>query len=206
MARAASSDPLEKFRFRVYSLTASEDNQEEGKILDSNNNEITVSISQADAIGFSTVQLPKLTTNKISYREGDNFINVSSLSPGLSSTEDITFSKGVAKNDSTNFSWFYQWASSVHIGTDTTSDFNYIDGNKSATENALSRRHLRIVMLDRTGKWAKVWDVYNAFPVQFTPGSDLDASADDGKSIESLTIAYESFKEQKVNAAGTGVA
>lgn len=195
MARTAASDPLEKFRFEVYILTSTDDAG--NQVTDTE----TATLDPGTAIGFATVQLPKLTTNKITYREGDNLVNVSSLSPGLSSTEDISLTKGITKGKST----LYDWASSIHSGGDTTADFNYIDGNKAATEPDINRKHLRIVMKDRTGKWAKVWDIYNAFPVQFTPGSDLDASADDAKSIESLTIAYESFVEKTVNTDGTGV-
>lgn len=195
MARTASSDPLEKFRFEVYLLTSTDASGTQ--VTDTE----TLPLDPTTAIGFATVQLPKLITNKITYREGDNLVNVSALSPGLSSTEDISFTKGVTKGKSA----LYDWASSIHSGGDTTADFNYIDGNKTATEPDINRKHLRIVMKDRTGKWAKVWDIFNAFPVQFTPGSDLDASADDTKSIESLTVAYESFVEKQVNPQGTGV-
>ncbi len=41
----------------------------------------------------------------------------------------------------------------------------------------------------------KEWKLYNAFPIQFTAGSDLDAAADDSKSIASLTLAYDDFEE-----------
>lgn len=199
MARSSTNDPLEKFRFEIYFLISSNDLEEgveikdkDGKVLDKG------TVTQGTALGFMSVQMPKITTNKISYREGDNLINVSSLSPGLSSTEDIALTKGIIKGPASSL--FYTWASSIHGGGDTTADFNYLDtqDKSSITENVFQRKHIRIVMKDRTGKPARAWDVYNAFPVQFTPGSDLDATADDAKAIESLTIAYESFNERTV--------
>lgn len=219
MARTSASDPLEKYRFAVYALsTANQDTETE--IVNKDGKDVITAITLTGTAlgGFTTVQLPKITTNKMTYREGDNLINVSALSPGLSSTEDIVLTKGLiagpvttGTGDTTtttfSYTYFYQWASSIHGGGDTTSDFNYKDSQDKSgiKENTFDRRHLRIVMKDRTGNWARVWDIFNAFPVQFTPGSDLDAMGDDAKSIESLTIAYESFVEREVNADKTGV-
>jgi phage tail-like protein len=192
MARTSVGDPLEKFRFKVqqYSTTVTQD--------------VTIIHNLDTLVGFNTVQMPKLSTNKINYREGDNLLNVSSLSPGLSTTEDIILSRGVVAE---SWGWFYFWAKTIHSGQATDAAFNYNDpGNafKPQTEVEYVRKDLVISMADRTGKTTKAWIIYNAFPVQFTPGSDLDASADDSKSIASLTLAYESFKELAVNSS-TGI-
>lgn len=201
MARAANKDPLEKFRFTLYELNTAEDTITNiaGESISS-----STTPTKADLAGFATAQLPKTTTSKITYREGDNLTNLSSLSPGLSTTEDIVLTKGLisrlteSTTDSGNFSWFYTWASSVTIHGATDSEFNFKDGSKVTAVSDLTRKNLLMLMKDRTGKTARAWKIYNAFPVQFTPGSDLDASADDAKSVESLTIAYESFEEVSI--------
>lgn len=203
MARVATSDPLEKFRFTIYELSTV-DNTE--SITNIAGEAITSSTAptQTNLAGFTTAQLPKTTTSKITYREGDNLNNLSSLSPGLSSTEDIVLTKGLVSRlsgdgaDTGNSSWFYIWASSVTIHGTTDSEFNFKDGSKASSVSDLTRKNLLMLMKDRTGRTARAWKIYNAFPVQFTPGSDLDASADDSKSVESLTLAYESFEEVSI--------
>ena len=55
-------------------------------------------------------------------------------------------------------------------------------------------------MLDREGNIARQWIAYNAFPTAFNPGSDLNASEDGEKSLESLTLGYEDFKEIQVGS------
>ena len=42
---------------------------------------------------------------------------------------------------------------------------------------------------------------YNAFPVNFTPSSDLNAGEDGEKAMEQLTLAYEDFREEEPGLA-----
>lgn len=204
MARVATSDPLEKFRFTVYELDTAASNEQSITNLAGETVTTSTAPTTANLAGFTTAQLPKTTTSKITYREGDNLNNLSSLSPGLSSTEDIVLTKGIISRlsatgeETGDHSWFYIWASSITIHGATDSDFNFKDGTKTSSVPDLTRKDLLMLMKDRTGRTARAWKIYNAFPVQFTPGSDLDASADDSKSVESLTLAYESFEEVSI--------
>jgi len=200
MARTANDDPLDKFRFKIFETSPT--TNASGVIVkakDAEGNELptdTAPVSTALA-GFHDFQLPKSNTNKITYREGDN-PNISSISPGLTSFEDVTLSKGIS---SSKYTWFYDWANSVHSGRDTTSTFNYTIVNSSFEPNAEVRKHLDVVMMDRTGKAVRRWRLFNCFPVNFVPGSDLNATEDGEKSMESLTICYESFRE--INTDGS---
>lgn len=177
MARSSTTDPLEKFRFLV---EWSNDGDSEA-----------TGIGRA---GFFEVGMPKRSTNKISYREGhDPDINM--LSAGLSSMEDITLTRGLVKHDAASNA-FYKWMSAVHNpqagapgirGSGATRD-----PNQAAYEY---RKDLTIKILDRSGAVARIYKLYNAWPVNFVPASDLNAGEDGDKALESLTLAYEDFQE-----------
>lgn len=182
MARSTTLDPLDKFRFAVLWLTTSPG--------DANTR-----------LAFQTCQAPKRTTTKISYREGiDSDIHYNSA--GLSSMEDITLTRGMII---TNDDDFVKWAKAVHnpivkkgeTGAPTNSDAQKAKYNEY-------RHDLEIRMFHRSGKIAKAWRLYQAFPVNYVGGSDLDAMSDDTKAIESLTISYDDFVELTVNADGLG--
>jgi len=146
---------------------------------------------EGTVIGFQTCQLPKRTTSKIIYREGID-TDIQFNSAGISTMEDITLSKGVISSASP----FYNWIRQVH-SPDTAGEPGgvYTTGNGQPDRNVY-RKQITIEMLNRQGTTQKKWIVYNAFPIQYTPGSDLDASADDAKAIASLTLAYDDFREE----------
>ncbi len=181
MARSGASDPLEKFRFIVTLGTDSE--------------------PSSVGVGFHDVQLPKRATSKIAYREG-TYSDGSNYSAGLSTFEDITLSRGLIPRTGGSFSedekgdnGFYDWVSSVTLPGSIAGS---APGRKArATDDAsnLYRKTVTIVMYNRAGEKARQWEIQEAWPVNFVPGSDLDASEDGEKSIESVTLAYEDFKE-----------
>lgn len=185
MARLSSQDPLEKFRFKVEILTSAGDS--------------AATLVNLKA-GFKEVQMPKRSTNKILYRDSLS-PEIHMISPGLSNTEDITLSRGLVAADSFGF---YYWASESHTGGPTDAAFNHLAvvpyGSASGALNYKDnmKKDLLITVFDRTGAPARAWKVYNAFVVNFIPGSDLNATEDSEKAMESITICYEDFEEVKV--------
>ena len=185
MARAADNDPLEKFRFQV-ALTLPD------------------SLTQLRA-GFHDVQMPKRSTSKIMYREGDH-PDISMISAGLNSMEDIVMSRGLLAKErvtgadsSTSGDDFYRWMSKVHNPTAGVNVLGVATPNPVGPSGKNDyRATISISMLNREGQVARKWELYNCIPVNFVPGSDLNASEDGEKSIQSLTIAYEDFKEVQV--------
>lgn len=176
MARSSVNEPLEKFRFKVTFTTDSQ----------------TTPIG----VGFHDVQLPKRSTNKGTYREGnDNDIN--QLFAGLSSMEDVVMSRGLVPRpagagEGAEASSLYLWMSSIHTPS---------SGNKDRAKGDASfayRKDVTVEMLDREGKVARAWKLYQAWPVNFVPGSDLNAGEDGEKSLEQLTLAYEDFQEMQI--------
>lgn len=183
MARVAANDPMEKFRFLVdFALPNG---------------------TAAVRLGFHDVQMPKRTTNKIMYREGGD-PDISGISAGLHTMEDIVLNRGVISSDGNEANDFLSWAKTVHPGTPGITAHN---GAAADTRgSATYRSEVTIKMLDREGKVSRAWKIYNAFPVNFVPGSDLNAAEDGEKSLESLTLAYEDFQELSVVNEAVGEA
>ncbi len=177
MARSSVVDPLEKFRFAV---SWSSSGESEGTSL--------------VRLGFHDVQMPKRSTTKISYREGID-PDINQLAPGLSTMEDVVMNRGLIIDDQNNE--FYKWMSAVHNPTAGHVGRNALVARASDAAAANYKKDVTIQMLDREGNVARQWTLFNAFPVNFVPGSDLNAGEDGDKSMESMTLAYEDFKEEK---------
>ncbi len=176
MARSAINDALEKFRFLV---------------------DFTLPGSIAPIrTGFHDVQMPKRTTNKVNYREGHD-PDVHMISAGLSTMEDLVMSRGIVATDGATANDFYKWISAVHAPTPGQ---DKVDGSKRPTGALDYRSEVTIQMLDRAGTIVRAWKLYQAFPVHFVPGSDLNSVEDGDKSMEALTLAYEDFQEMRVVA------
>lgn len=166
MARSSKVDALEKFRF-------------------------TVAFDGLTRAGFHDVAIPKQTTTKSEYREGNAPDNVQ-LFAGLSRMEDIVMSRGMTTNQD-----FYDWIKLVFDpellpqGQPNVQKDDVVPLGNSE----LYRKELTITQWHRNGTPAKQWVLYNAWPTAFQPGSDLNATEDGEKALEQLTLAYESFTE-----------
>ena len=180
MGRSANTDPLEKFRFLVDFL-------------------LPDGTSPART-GFHDVQMPKRATSKIAYREGHN-PDISSQSAGLSTFEDVVFSNGVLAGGA-EADDMYKWMQQVHGPTAGIVGYGGpADGSASqSTSSNTYRAEVTIKMLDREGTTVKAWRLYNAWPTNFVPGSDLNAAEDGDKSMQALTLCYEDFQELTVTA------
>jgi phage tail-like protein len=179
MARTAENDPLEKFRFQV-TLT------------------LPGGMTQLRA-GFHDIQMPKRATSKINYREGDH-PDIHMLSAGLSTMEDVVMARGLLKKEAMSGAGsaddFYKWMSKVHAPTSAVNSIGQATAaSPGPSGSADYRGQMTITMLDRSGASSRKWELYNCWPTNFVPGSDLNAGEDGEKSIESMTIAYEDFKE-----------
>lgn len=176
MARSSIVDPLEKFRFAV---SWSTDGDSEGTAI--------------VRLGFHDFQMPKRNTNEINYREGID-PDINQKAAGLSSMENVTMSRGVIIEDANNE--FYKWVSAVHNPTSGHEGRESLAARRSDAAAANYRKDVTVQMLDREGNVARQWTLFNTFPIQFTPGSDLNAGEDGEKSMESLTLTYEDFTEE----------
>jgi phage tail-like protein len=173
MARSSVVDPLEKFRFAISWGT---------------DQEATALVR----LGFHDMQMPKRATNKMSYREGID-TDDNQVAHGLSTIEDVVMSRGTIIKDTNGE--FYKWISAVHNPTAGHVGREALAARASNAASHKFRKDVTIQMLDREGKVARQWTLYNAWPSNFVPGSDLNAGEDGEKSMEQLTLSYEDFKE-----------
>lgn len=181
MARSSAVDPLEKFRFAVsWSSTG-----------DSEKTALT-------RLGFHDVQMPKRSTTKINYREGID-PDINQVSAGLSTMEDVVMSRGVIITDANDE--FYKWMSAVHNPTTGHVAREALSARPANAAAANYKKDVTVQMLDREGNVARQWTLFNAFPVNFVPASDLNAGEDGEKAMESLTLAYEDFREETPGAS-----
>ena len=193
MARSTLYDPLEKFRF-------------------------IVSWSGLALAGFHDCQLPKRNTTKIPYREGIDQ-DWTTQSAGLNTFEDVVLSRGLLSSTSAPnigaaaqsgagsdaaASDFYSWVTQIHDPSYSPGAVGILpaasDSPTSGQAAMTYRKNVTIQLLDRDGNVARAWELLNAWPTHYTPGSDLNAGEDGEKSMESLTLAYEDFVE--VNVSG----
>lgn len=72
----------------------------------------------------------------------------------------------------------------------------------SSNKKGQYRKDVKIEHVNRAGQVEVVYFLYNAFPIEYKPASDFDASADDGVSIETITLAYESFEVKYTGISG----
>jgi len=167
MARSSKIDAVESFRF-------------------------TVSFEGMTRAGFSEVSAPKATYGKGEYREG-NSPEVMQLHAGLMKCEDVTLSRGVITNQD-----MYTWAKQVFDNEKLPSGLPVAGQGPNAALFAGSveyKRDVTITLYHRGGQPVKQWVLYNAFPVSFSPGSDMSGSEDTEKAVEELVLAYENFTE-----------
>lgn len=188
MARPASSDPVDKFRF-------------EARVLDFAQTFVPAfNLPNADAAqfvanaGFTEITIPKSTVTVTEYRENVHTPNLRKQ-PGLLKYEDLVLRKGVTTNQD-----FYKWlnsTNSVVLGISTTATAvasGFTELNVVPTQDTFYRRDMVVSVKDRTGKFIKHWFFYNCFVSGYKPGNDLDAKADE-KLIEELTISFETLIE-----------
>lgn len=181
MARSASRDVYDKFRFKVVffdfsgttSITFNEDNFISG--------------------GFSEVLLPKATIGERTYRENIDPLRVTKA-PGITSYEPVTFRRGKVGDNRQ----LYNWYSLVNNEAAYLSPINTIlaDQNFIPVYSSEYRREISIQLLDRQGVTKRAWILFNAFPISYKGGDDLNSSAED-KLLEELVVSYETFIELK---------
>jgi phage tail-like protein len=198
MARVASADPLDKFRFKVTILETIEMQISSSLLSNAADTELFT------RAGFSEVSVPKATVSEILYREntsGQNFIK----KPGLVRYEPIVLRRGTTDSKD-----FFNWYRAVNNDASTINTFTEALAGASLVpvQDPDFRRDLVISALDREGKFIKHWVVFNAFPIGFKGGNDLDSKSEE-KLIEELTLTYEAFVEvlgDSINEAISNVA
>ena len=181
MARSAADDLFHSFRFHA---TASRSG-------DAGSDPLKVGGLEA---GFSAITVPEYTLEAVEYREGSSVFT--QKYPGLPTTADLTFSRGVVLNDT----GFYQWlVETMASGMQYRADVTIYQFHRSGLpEWAITE----VSPLTKVTNPASVvpgrrYVVFEAFPIRVKPAGDLDASTAD-VSIAEADVAYEYFTIEDV--------
>jgi phage tail-like protein len=142
----------------------------------------SVTIDDFTRLGFASCETPSVSINTQSYAEGGSHLFPRKI---IDSVEyrPVTLQRGVTSDLN-----FHQWA------------IMYLElvrgkrDNDSGFPPGSYRKTVQIDHMDRAGRVAKRYILYNAFPIEYKPASDFAADADDTMSMEKLVLAYESFE------------
>lgn len=187
MARSATQDPIDRFRFSMTFLV----NPKNDLSFKSSDSVSTIGKSNTDSeMGFSEIVLPKVNVGEVSYRE-NNYTGTSSKMPGLTTFEPVVLRKGATSNQS-----MYDWFTDV---SDDAANLNIITKNAVAlniypSQSVHFRKDLVISAKNREGTFTKHWVLFDAFPISYKGGNDLGSTSEE-KLIEEITLTYETFIE-----------
>ena len=117
-------------------------------------------------VGFTEITGLDITVEVIEYREGSSPEYSKIKMPGMHTSGNLTFKRGLIAGDSD----FYKWINTISL-------------------NKVERRDIIISLLDETHAPVMTWKARNAFPVKILPG-DLNSTGNE-VAIESIEIAHE---------------
>ena len=201
MARSASTDPVESFRFelKIVSLSLAPNQVFQGLQ--------NGGLSQFARAGFTTCTIPESTTTVTEYRENVDNFSFKKI-PGLTRFNDITLTRGVitppnqsllnvdtqfSSRDTADGNDFYKWVRQVASFNPALATAQTLSGTTRNTilkQSQDFRKDMIIIMRDRNGNVARRWFLLDVWPTGYKGGSDLDANSET-KSMESLTLTYE---------------
>jgi phage tail-like protein len=175
MARAAAEDLFHSFRFWAFAQRAG-----------GGADPLTVSGAEA---GFSAITTPEYSLEAVEYREGNSIFT--KKYPGLPTTADLTFSRGVVLQDTGFYNWLIE---TVASGNEYRADVTIIQFHRSGLPAwDASQKIPTDVTQPKTRNPQRNYIVYEAFPIRVKPAGDLDASTAD-VSVAEADVAYEYFQ------------
>jgi len=126
------------------------------------------------AAGFTKITIPNLSLDAVDYREGV-FI-YTQKQPGIPKIGDCELTKGVAKKDSDFFKWIQK----------------PINGGQNYRSDLVIMEYQIDDEFGINGTPSRTISLFNAFPIDFKPASDLDASQND-IAVTTLKLSLEEF-------------
>jgi len=124
-------------------------------------------------IGFTEVSGLDIEIEAVDYREGSSAEDSVRKIPGLRKFSNITLKREIVKGDNE----FFNWINTKQIGT-------------------IEKRDVTISLLNESHDPVVVWNVKNAFPVQYLGPALL--SSDGGLAIETLVLTHEGLSVKNV--------
>ena len=169
MARAASGDFLQGFRYHAVANTSD------------NTNPLQIDRGETGMnpqAGFQSITSPELSQDVVEYREGNSFWTVKQ--PGIPTVSDITLMRGVTRNDTTFFDWVYGAIRGVNYRVDL-SIYHYSRDEMSAGVATAAPEEAKRSLFFK-----------DAIPTRVKTMGDLDATASE-VSLAEVDVAGERF-------------
>ena len=171
MARPASSDPIDNFRFRVFAFN----NPLSG--LGSSISSGLNALAQGDlaaymdltTVGFFECTLPEQTTSYSQYREL-NEPSRNTKRRSKTSFSNVSLRSGVTSSDSS----FYKWACKAHnpsLLTSINRNINQLAPFKVTGDSPFYRKDLVVEALGKDGEVVKRWYIIDAAVANYKPGA-----------------------------------
>jgi len=201
MARAAKTDFLQNFRFRVSAETGGVDGLKATGLPEH---------SIDNQAGFQSCSIPEMSVEPTEYREG--IMKYTRKFPGIPTVTDVSLTRGVVAEDTTFFRWMIQtvsggeYRSTIVIQQYSRTDVAQADtmGNPTYFGPYSGTSFPKQSSRDIT--------CYECMPMRVKPGADLDATSGE-VSMQELDFALEYFSisgtpplDPKANEAEEGAA
>ena len=195
MARAQATDYLHNFRFHVRADTVTglgaDPLQPGGSPSSGRGLPAGGLLPEA---GFQAVTTPELTVESTEYREG--LRTYAEKYPGIPTTNDLTFTRGVAREDSA----FLAWVTAAVEGREYRADVTILHAVRIGRGSAAGAGGLFNAVNDFTPSNSRIYKLFNAFPMRVKVSGDMDAGTSD-VSLAEVDVAYETFSVTAPTAA-----
>ncbi len=144
--------------------------------------------------GFSTCTTPEVTVEAMEYREGQHIYT--QKYPGNPSFNDCTLQRGTARQDSAFIDWIRQVVegSGTYRATVQIKHYHRV-GSLDQTFPSFglkAKEALDVFGTAATATPARIYKLYQAWPIRHKVAGDLDATSSD-VSIMELDLSYEWF-------------
>lgn len=179
MARAQSTDYLHSMKFFVESASPTGAG---------GTNPLARTDGAGAVAGFSACTTPELTSEAVEYREGHMIYT--KKYPGVPTVADITLSRGVTLRGTAFYNWMLQAVEGGEYRADLKIYHLHRDAMPGRSEGAPPTNSLGIDL--ENIQVARIYNIFEAFPVRHKVAGDLDATASD-ISVAELDVAYEHF-------------
>lgn len=146
-------------------------------------------------LGFASCEVPSVSINAQAYPEGGAHLFPRKIVDSIE-YKPVSLQRGVTANSD-----FHKWATQHMEFVTGFKLINNPDGTQDKVDSDNYRKDIKIHHVDRAGRKIKTYTLYQAFPIEYKPASDFDASADDGISMERLVLTYESFSVDVMDGA-----
>jgi len=136
-----------------------------------------VEIDDIGEISFQEISGLDIELQTIDYRVGDSPNDSVLKVPGMTVFSNITFKRGVYKDDNKLYEWF-----------------NEVREKFNGPEHEDTKKNITINLKSDADEIVLTWTITNAFPIKLT-GTTLNAQANE-LAIESLEVAHEGLTQE----------